>query len=277
MAHLLVVDDDSSLREVIRGLLEVAGFSVTTASNGRAALEQLERGKFDLVVMDVWMPEMTGLEVLEQLRSRADSPKVILLTADDTPETVLRAVREQAYRFLAKPFDPEVLVEVVQSALAASAAPATIEVLSARPNWVELEVPCRIDVVDRLQGFLERLKADLPDEVRAKVGQAFRELLLNAIEWGGQLDPNRKVRIAYLRARRMLLYRIADPGKGFRFEELEHAAVGHAPDQVVEHMRVREEKGIRPGGFGLLLAQVLVDELIYNETQNEVVFIKYLE
>jgi anti-sigma regulatory factor (Ser/Thr protein kinase) len=142
---------------------------------------------------------------------------------------------------------------------------------------VELLVPCDLQVVDRLQEFMERLKADLSDEVRSSVGAAFRELLMNAIEWGGKLDPTKKVRISYLRANRMLLYRIADPGRGFQFAGLEHAAVSYGPGEVITHMKAREEKGIRPGGFGLLVAKAMVDELFYNETQNEVVLIKYLD
>jgi molybdopterin/thiamine biosynthesis adenylyltransferase len=102
-----------------------------------------------------------------------------------------------------------------------------------------------------------------------------RELLLNGIEWGGHLNPEQKVRVACLRTRRMLLYRIADPGPGFSFENLVHAAAAHAPGAIA-HDRVREEKGLRPGGFGLVLIRAIADELIYNERQNEVVFIKYL-
>jgi anti-sigma regulatory factor (Ser/Thr protein kinase) len=99
---------------------------------------------------------------------------------------------------------------------------------------------------------------------------------MNAIEWGGRLDPHRKVRIACLRAKRMLLYRIADPGPGFRLEDLSHAAIAHDGDPM-EHMKIREEKGLRPGGFGLLLVHAKVDELLYNEARNEVVFVKYLD
>ena len=113
-------------------------------------------------------------------------------------------------------------------------------------------------------------------EVRESVSSAFRELLFNAIEWGGKLDPSRRVRIAYLRAGRMLLYRIADPGQGFQLENLEHAAVGQASGDPVAHVQVREDKGLRPGGFGLMMVRAQVDELLYNEKRNEVVFVKYL-
>ena len=111
--------------------------------------------------------------------------------------------------------------------------------------------------------------------MRNSVAQAFHELLMNAIEWGGKLNPKRRVRISFLRAKRMLLYRIADPGPGFKFDNLDHAAISHGGP--IEHGLIREQKGIRPGGFGLLLVKAKVDELLYNEAQNEVVFVKYLD
>jgi anti-sigma regulatory factor (Ser/Thr protein kinase) len=122
---------------------------------------------------------------------------------------------------------------------------------------------------------MSSLDATLAPDVREVTAYAFRELLLNAIEWGGKLDPNRKVRIACLQTKRMLLYRIADPGPGFDIDDLPHAAISY-PDEPVAHMNVREEKGLRPGGFGLLTVKASVDELIYNEKRNEVVFVKYL-
>jgi anti-sigma regulatory factor (Ser/Thr protein kinase) len=200
-----------------------------------------------------------------------------MMTADDTPETLLKAVRQHAYRYLTKPVDPKPLLELVRSALAAGPEVRPIEVISARPDWVELLVPCDREAAERIQDFLARLDSDLPEEVRTRVGYAFRELLMNAIEWGGRLDPTKTVRISCLRARRMILYRIADPGKGFTFEGLSHAALSNPPDRPLDHFAVREEKGLRPGGFGLLTARQMVDELLYNEAQNEVVFVKYLD
>ena len=137
-------------------------------------------------------------------------------------------------------------------------------------------VPCTREAVDRIQAVMAQLEADLAPDVRESIAYAFRELLLNAIEWGGRLDPTRQVRIACLRSPRMLMYRIADPGPGFNIEDLPHAAIGQPPDQPIAHMHVREEKGIRPGGFGLLTVRASVDELLYNEKRNEVVFVKYL-
>jgi anti-sigma regulatory factor (Ser/Thr protein kinase) len=121
-----------------------------------------------------------------------------------------------------------------------------------------------------------KLDAGLPEENRDTIAMAFRELLLNAVEWGGKFDPNRKVRIAYIRSSRLLLYRVADPGPGFQFGRLTHAAVGQPEESPFAHMTVRDELGIRPGGFGIAMTRAIADELIYNEAQNEVLFIKYL-
>jgi anti-sigma regulatory factor (Ser/Thr protein kinase) len=99
----------------------------------------------------------------------------------------------------------------------------------------------------------------------------------NAIEWGGKLDPDRKVRISCVRAKRMLLYRIADPGEGFDIDKLQHAAISNPSDSPIQHAIIREEKGLRPGGLGLMMTRSLVDELIYNEARNEVILIKYLD
>lgn len=274
--RILVVDDDRTFRHALTQMLTRAGYSVAGAADGQQALRRIQKSHFDLVLLDVWMPRMTGLEVLARLRTMEQRPKIVVMTSDNTPETVLQAVREQAYQYLTKPFPPKKVVELVQEALSQAAVP-PIEVISARPHWVELLVPCERAAAERIQTFLLRLRGDLPEPVRESVGQAFRELLLNAIEWGGQLDPNRKVRISFLRARRMLLYRIADPGPGFRFEGLTHAAVSNPQDDPIGHLAVREQKGLRAGGFGILMTRAMVDELLYNEAQNEVVLIKYLD
>ena len=240
-------------------------------------MKRLRAGSYDLMLLDVWMPKMNGLEVLAALPKKGARPRVVVMTADDTPETMLKVVREQAWRYVAKPVEPETLIELLHEVLAQTAVVRAIEVVSARPDWVELLVPCQRAVVDQIESFMSHLEADLPADVRESVGYAFRELLMNAIEWGGELDPSRTVRVAFLRAKRMLLYRIADPGPGFNVEGLLHAAIGQPEDDPTAHAIVREEKGMRPGGFGILTVRAKVDELLYNEKRNEVVFVKYLD
>jgi len=278
-ARILVVDDGRAFRHAMATLLEEAGHVVLQAADGVSALAELAAATpFDVMLLDVGLPGMSGLDVLAQVGNLAAPPRVLMITADDTPETLLRAVRGQADRFITKPFAPDAILEVIDDVLKAPPAAALpIEVVSARPDWVELVAPCSLRVADRIQGFMMRLEADLPEDVRESVGQAFRELLSNAVEWGGKLDPSRKVRISCLRARRMLLYRIADPGEGFDIERLAHSAINNPADNPLQHAFVREEQGLRPGGLGLAITRSLVDELIYNEARNEVVFVKYLD
>ena len=276
--RILIVDDDQASRYILAGLLEATGHIVDQAADGREAMGRLDAGVYDIVLLDVGLPDISGLDVLAYARAAALPPIAIMMTADDTPETMLAAIREQAYRYILKPIMPDTIVEVVDDAMAKRAsATLPIEVVSARPEWVELVVPCVLEMADRIQLFVMQLDTTIPAPVRESVGQAFRELMTNAIEWGGKLDPQRKVRITCVRTRRMLLYRIADPGEGFSIEELRHAAINNPPANPLQHAIIREQHGIRPGGLGLMITRSLVDEVIYNEKGNEVMLIKYLD
>jgi two-component system, OmpR family, response regulator len=277
MTRILVADDDRTTRLLLSETLRAQKYTIVCVEDGAAALKKMNAGKFDLVLLDIWMPKMNGLEVLKKLRNAKKRPKVIVMTSDDAPETLLSAIREEAYQYVSKPVEPRALVSLVRETLEKKADVAPIEVVSATPTWVELLVSCSLAEAERIENFMAHLKTGLSDDVQRAVGQAFHELLLNAVEWGGQLDASRKVRISYLRAKRMLMYRIADPGPGFKFTELEHAAISHAPDSPTMHDEFRQKKGLRPGGFGLLMTKASVDELLYNEAQNEVVFVKYLD
>ena len=275
--HVLVVDDDGALRHAISAMLAQAGYRTEQASDGPEALLKLQQQPVDLLLLDIGLPGMNGLDVLAQTRSQATPPRVVMMTADDTPETLLKSFRGQAHRFIRKPFPPRRIVEVVNDVLEAHPdVSLPIEVISACPEWVEIVAPCSLEVGDRVREFVMQLDATLPDDVRESVAQAFRELLTNAIEWGGHLDPGRMVRISCLRTKRMLLYRIADPGEGFDISHLTHAAISNPDDDPLAHDRVRQEMGLRPGGLGLVMTKAFVDEVIYNEKRNEVVLVKYL-
>ena len=277
-SHILVVDDDGAVRQLMSVLLQEAGHVVVQAADGPAALRALADEPFDVMMLDVSLPGMSGLDVLGAVQGLAAPPRVVMITADDTSETLLKAVRGQADRYITKPFAPGTILEIVDEVLGAPPAAALpIEVVSARPEWVELVAPCSLRVADRIQSFMMRLEADLPEAIRQSVGRAFREMLANAVEWGGKLDPARTVRISCVRARRMLLYRIADPGEGFDIERLSHAAINNPEGDPLQHAFVREEMGLRAGGLGLAITRSLVDELIYNEARNEVIFVKYLD
>jgi CheY-like chemotaxis protein len=284
-AHsILIVEDDRAAREGLDSLLTMAGYSVMTASSGAEALARLNERRFDAMLLDIWMPQMTGLELLGRVRERPDLPKVIVMTADDTPDTLLITLRNEAHQFLRKPIDPKALLELVRRTMAAPRSQAAIVVLSARPAWVEVLVPCALEVADRLQSYISSLDVDLPADIRETMGGVFRELLLDAMQWVGPPDPNRRVRIAYLRTRRILMYRLADAGYGFRSSDVSAPAVPPYGGAAPTSGRRESDSGnaasrsaslrLQPG---VVMARAQADEVLFNEAGTELVVVKYLD
>ncbi len=275
--RILVADDEPPIRSMLMSALGDAGYDVECANDGEQALEMLEGGRFDLALIDVWMPRLTGLEVMARLRERPSPPRVIVMTGDSTPVTAMAALREHAWQYISKPFTIPALRERIERALESRSCAPPIEVVSLKDDWIELLVPCEREAAERIHDFLLQFATDLPENVRDSVGDAFRELLMNAVEWGGDLDPTQRVRISAIRGKRVLIYRIGDPGSGFNMDDVTHAAVANAPDDPAGHLEAREKLALRPGGFGIVLVRAIADELIYNEKHNEVVFMKYLK
>ena len=117
MTRILVADDDRTTRLLLTETLRAQKHTVVAAADGAEALKKLKAGKFDLVLLDIWMPKMNGLEVLAKLRKSEARPKIIVMTSDDTPQTLLSAIREEAYTYVAKPIDPNALVVLVKETL----------------------------------------------------------------------------------------------------------------------------------------------------------------
>lgn len=275
MSRILLVDDDPELHRLIGTALKADGHEVLSATSGPAGVELLEREPVELAIIDYIMPGMDGLQFLDVLRRSHPDLPCVMITANGTPDAVLGAMRKKICDFLVKPFSISELRASV-SAIFESCPMVDIEIVSATPDWVEMRIPCDLAAVPVLQKLLMQLKNDLPETTREAIAYAFREMLNNAIEHGGKLDPTKQVEVACLRLKRAIIYWIKDPGEGFDPASLEHAAVNNPAGEPFRHIAVRDEKGLRAGGFGILLTNQLVDELIYNERRNELVFVKYL-
>jgi two-component system NtrC family response regulator len=113
---VLLADDDRAVRRVFQYKLEKQGHDVTTADDGRQALEQLHGGRFDIVVSDIRMPEVDGIELLEQVRQTHPDLKVILITAHATVQQAVQAVKLGAFDYITKPFEDEELFAVIDRA-----------------------------------------------------------------------------------------------------------------------------------------------------------------
>ncbi len=276
MSRILLVDDDPDLHRLIAPTLKTDGHEVLPASTAREGLKLLEREKIDLALIDYRLQGMDGLQFLDEIQKRHPNLRSVIITAYGTPDAVLGAIRRRVCDFLVKPFSVAELRSTIETVMS-SCPMFNVEIVSATRDWVQLRLPCDLGAVPVLQKLLSQLKNDLPEQTREAIAYAFREMLNNAIEHGGKLDPSKQVEVACLRLKRAIIYWIKDPGEGFDPAELEHAAVNNPATDPFRHVAVRDEKGLRAGGFGILLTNQLVDELVYNERRNELVFVKYLD
>jgi len=138
-ANILVVDDEPSMQRYLRTLLEVENYSVSTASTGEEALEQVEKGlKPDVVLLDLLMPGIDGIQTLEKLRALNPALKVVMLSCVNDTRKVVQAMRMGARDFLPKPFQKAELDETIRQCLSLSAAPAPKAAAAITGEVVEL-------------------------------------------------------------------------------------------------------------------------------------------
>ena len=113
-ARVLVADDEASIRFVLREALEEAGHEVVDVDSGEAAWAQLERGGFDIAFLDIRMPEPTGLELLDRLRSASSETSVVVITAQNALENAVEAMKRGALDYLVKPFQMVEILALVE-------------------------------------------------------------------------------------------------------------------------------------------------------------------
>jgi anti-sigma regulatory factor (Ser/Thr protein kinase) len=152
-----------------------------------------------------------------------------------------------------------------------------IQVLFSGPSWTRLRIAPDIGLKQRIADFFRSYLDDLENDMCDKLALALEELLGNAIEHGSASEPKSGVEIACVRTARMVLFYIKDAGAGFSLDSVPHAAVNNPPEEPLRHTTYRSQKGLRPGGFGIMLVKQIADELLYSEQGNEVILIKYLD
>lgn len=115
--RILVVDDESIVRVSCKRILEPEGFHVDIAADGYEAIELIKKQAYDIIITDLKMPKMDGLEVLQWIKRNSPASKVVVITGFSTPEIAERSVEAGATKYLEKPFTPETLISVIQSAI----------------------------------------------------------------------------------------------------------------------------------------------------------------
>ena len=277
--RLLIVDDDPSIHELVQAMLAGTRWEADSASNGEEALAHLEPPRLSLLRSrarrhpDAWHG-----------RAYAPRPAPDPLSGHpgghhDRQEyaracpgiAAARSRRLHRQAIFARCAAHNAAKRVVHLGTGDD-----IKILSDKPNWISLQIRCRLATADRLTQFVRELPSDLDPDQREQIATAFRELLMNAVEHGGHLDPEKTVDLSYIRTARSIVYYIRDPGEGFSMDTLAHAAIANTAEEPFRHVELRSQMGIRPGGFGLLMTKSFADELIYSAKGNEVILIKYL-
>jgi two-component system nitrogen regulation response regulator NtrX len=116
-AAILIVDDEEGIRESLGALLRDEGYEVTAVASGEECLEQIETGEFDLVLLDVWLKEIDGLETLSRIQARDTAPMVVMISGHGNIETAVRATKLGAFDFIEKPLSLGKIILVVRNAL----------------------------------------------------------------------------------------------------------------------------------------------------------------
>jgi anti-sigma regulatory factor (Ser/Thr protein kinase) len=257
-------------------------------SSDFAWLESRARSEQQLGAADAQVPTVRSCPTGEETKATEDvellreilivrpHTRLIILTNEGTPADVIAAMRQRAFSYFSEPYSMTAFEDMLRLATSSPAWDEGIEILTAATEWIKLLVRGDLKTADRLLQFIQEV-TDLPPREKDAVGLSFREMLMNAIEHGAHFDPSKHVEVSYFRAKKMVLCSVKDPGEGFSLEGLRQAATTNPPDDPTAHATVREQQGLRPGGFGILLTQHVIDQLIYGEKGNEVILIKYLK
>ncbi len=273
--RILLVHDDPALDAVEAELHDRLPCVIDRVESNAEAAASLCRGPYDLVLTGVGGTLDEKLSIVESA-ARNCQTRVIVLSAKPSAMDAITAVRTGAFAYFSSPWSLLSLREAAVRAIEAAMPLPPIGFLSALSNWLVIQLHCESITIDRAVQLLREMNADLPASLADDLSTACREMILNAAEHGCQWDHSQCIEVIFARTGRMAMYQIRDSGPGFAVKELEHAAVGNPPGNPLQHVEYRVNHNMRPGGFGMLLARKIVDEMLYNEKGNEVILIKYL-
>ena len=211
--NILVADDEKTMRELLARALLSRGFTVETAANGAEALEKIREQPFDMLITDLLMPNIVGMELIQQARKILPDLIVIVITGNATLETAIQALKQGAYDYITKPFAPELIIPVIERGL---------EKLHLRQKNAELE-----QITKKLQE-IEQIKSDLLDTITHEFStpiaiiKAYIDMFLDGhfdMSNPRHLDSLRSIRSAVVRLERLVMNLLTlSMGKGTNFE-----------------------------------------------------------
>ena len=275
--RVLAVRPQPDLIALLGSGLDPARDELESCSGDVEALQRVRARAIDVVITDPASSVTEDVALATELQRVRPAVKVIVLAEDAAPAELVEAMRAHVFACFTSPFDHGEIAAMASNALMVDNWRDGIEVISGSNHWLTLRVACHLLTADRLTRFMTELQpAALPCDRDLLIG-AFREMLLNAMEHGAGFDPDQVIEVTAARTARALVFHFKDPGRGFRPTELEHAVTSANPELLLAAAMRRAAMGLRPGGFGMLIARQVADELVYNEPGNEALLIKHLD
>jgi ActR/RegA family two-component response regulator/anti-sigma regulatory factor (Ser/Thr protein kinase) len=275
--RILAIRPDPSLTAALDSAIDSSRYDLESCTGNVEALRTVRGRSIDVVITDVSTAFEEDLALAKELMSVRPAVRVIVLAPSAPPAHLIDAIRADVFACFASPIDYDEVASMAASALAADRWKDDIQVLSGLDHWLTLRVSCHLLTADRLVRFMTELQPSTSAVDRDLLISAFRELLLNAMEHGAGFDAEKVIEVTAAKTARAIVYHFKDPGNGFDRTDLQHAAASPGADDVIATSLARKEMGLRPGGFGMLIARHVADELVYNERGNEVLLIKHLE
>ena len=220
------------------------------------------------------LPDIDGFELCDQLKRdrKTNLIPIVMVTALQDAHHRAAGVRVGANGYLIKPFTPQQLYQYMDDALAWHEE----HLQRGTTGEIHFDIRSELTYLAEANDMLADLFAHTPLTERQikDLKQAVMEMGGNAIEWGHRKNAELVLRIIYRIDPHSVTLIIQDQGPGFNPKDLPHAASDEDP---IRHLEIRNELGLREGGFGIMLARGLVDDFRYNERGNEVTLVKYFD
>lgn len=267
----LIVNDEPTTSAQLASILEDFGYRILTADTGTGALKAVREHEIDVILLDLTLPDATGFEICHKLKCDRETNliPVILVALKDDPRQVLSGLRVGSNGYISKPYTREEVKEAVESAVAWRHE----RIESGEHGEITFTMRSEMGFLQETNDLLADLFAHTPLTERQikELKQVITEMGCNAIEWGHRKNADLPLRITYRIGSDRIMLIIKDQGPGFDPKNLPHAASEEDP---IQHLDVRNELGIREGGFGIMLTKGMVDEFRYNDVGNEVTLVK---
>jgi CheY-like chemotaxis protein/anti-sigma regulatory factor (Ser/Thr protein kinase) len=268
----LIVEDEEDMGSLLVETLRRWGFDATLLLRGRNAVAWARQHRPELILLDLMLPDVDGYEICHQLKldRTTNLIPIVMVTARGSHEDRVRGLEVGANFYLTKPFTETQLQRAVTEVQGWR------EELKQRGAHGEVHFQLLSDVqyleeLNQLLASLFLFTPLSPLQVKQLI-TVVRELGVNAIEWGHRRQVDLPVTVTYHIDGEKVSIVIRDTGPGFNPREVAHAA---REDDPIGHLSIREALGLREGGFGILMARAMVDELQYNEKGNEVRLVKF--